>query len=151
MSPWSPLGAFASSPAPGRDPSDLLWGLDESVEHSQGREALVWEQCGSPGSVRLQVLWDSGQPCQRGLLGAQPAPERSGARHFPALDLNLMHQTSLWMWKWRCEQDQEGRVRLEHHQPCAPCSYPALGMASPLIPGILTVCGRPSAAVEPNP
>lgn len=25
---------------------------------------------GSPGSVRLQVLWDLGQPCQRALLGA---------------------------------------------------------------------------------
>lgn len=29
---------------------------------------------GSPGSVRLQVLWDSGQPCQRALLGALPCP-----------------------------------------------------------------------------
>lgn len=35
MSPQSPLGAFASSPALGRDPSGLLRGLDESVEHSQ--------------------------------------------------------------------------------------------------------------------
>lgn len=106
------------------------------------------------GAVWLSRLREAAGPVgfgaavSEGFAGSAAGP---GARHFPALDLNLMHQTSLWMWKWRCEQDQEGRVRLERHQPCAPCSYPALGMASPLIPGILTVCGRPSAAVEPNP
>lgn len=47
-----------------------------------------------------------GAAVSEGFAGSAAGP---GARHFPALDLNLMHQTSLWMWKWRCEQDQEGK------------------------------------------
>lgn len=125
------------SAAPGRDPSGLLRGLDECGEHSQGRE---WEH------GALQAPWAAGPVG----FGAVWGRALLGEQHFPALGLNLMHQTSLRVWKWSCEQDQQGRVRLEHHQPCAPCSS-ALEMASPLIPGILTVCDHQSAAIEPNP
>lgn len=68
MSPWSPLGSFASSPALGRDPSDLLRGLDESVEHSQAVPGV-----GAAWFSRLcEVLWDSA--VSEGFAGSTSLP-----------------------------------------------------------------------------
>lgn len=117
MSPRSPLGAFGSSAAPGRAPSDLRWGLDERVEHSQGWELLPW---GSPGSLRLQLLGDFGAEEFAG-SSALPCPE---------LELNAPNKRPCG-----CGSGAVSRIRREG-SGWSISSYPALGMASPLLPSI---------------
>lgn len=72
----------------------------------------------SPGSVGLQVLWGLGHPYHRALLGEQ---------HFPALGLNFMHQTSLWMWKW-------SRIRREGS---------GWSITSPVLPAVILLWAWP--------
>lgn len=90
-------------------------------------EVLGWERRGSAGR------WEPACPvgCRADVLvpfagrageGSQPlgAGEQ---RPFAAVELNLMHQTSLWRVEGEAARGQQGGVTPEHHPPRLPSQH----------------------------